>query len=93
MTAYTPNLPIPLGADADGWHNLTDRRSGQVRYLSWSSHDAAGVGVGVEGAQYDDGLVERHIGLYDVEAKELGADDARQLAAALIQAADALDAL
>jgi hypothetical protein len=91
-TTNHPNLPIPAGADTDGWHNLTDRPGELIRYLSWSSHDAAGVGVGVDGAQYADGLVERYIRLYDAD-KELSADEARQLAAALIQAANALDAL
>ena len=66
-----------------------------VRYSTWSRHDKEKVGVGVEGEQYGDGEVCRHIALYSKDVhrdlRDITADGARQLAAALIEAADALD--
>jgi hypothetical protein len=62
-----------------------------ICYLEWSTHDAAGITVGVDGAQYADGLVERHIKLYDAEGTELTAAGARELAAALLSTADVYD--
>ena len=86
-----PDLPVPVGATAHDWcRNPTGRDGELIRYLSWSTHDAA-VGVGVDGAQYADGLVEQHIKLYDAEATELTAAGARELAAALLSAADVYD--
>ena len=51
-----PDLPVPVGATAHDWcRNPTGRDGELIRYLSWSTHDAA-VGVGVDGAQFADGL-------------------------------------
>jgi len=44
-----PNLPVPAGATADDWSDLTDIDGDMARSLTWSRHDAAGVGVAVDG--------------------------------------------
>jgi hypothetical protein len=88
----TPNLPIPAGASADDWCDLTDIDGDMARALAWSRHDTDKVGVAVDGWQCADGTVVRGVSLYDTE-KELTAADARRLAAALLNAADELDGL
>ncbi len=85
-------LPIPAGATADDWLDPVNATDQVGRSLTWSSHDAARVGITVDGWQYASGLFDRYVSLYDTDHK-LSAADARQLAAALIQAADALDGL
>lgn len=89
-TIELPNLPVPPGATADDW---SEPVAGEMaRSLTWSRHDAAGVGVNVDGLQYNDGQVSRSISLYDTD-KELTSADARALAAALLEAADEYDRL
>jgi hypothetical protein len=88
-----PTIPVPAGATADEWNAITSAIGDTVRSLEWSRHDAAGIGVAVDGWQDSTGQVSRCISLYDTECKELTAEDARQLAAALIEAADELDRL
>ena len=83
------DLPIPPGATAGDW--LTDYRGEGARSLEWSKHDAAGIGVAVDGWQFVDGRVARCVSLYDTAGRELTADDARQLGAALLEAADVID--
>ena len=92
-TTQLPDLPVPAGATAGDWCDLTDIEGGITRSLEWSRHDAAGVGVAVDGWQQADGRIDRCVSLYDTESKELTAAGARQLAAALVEAADALDRL
>ena len=62
------DLPIPPGATAGDW--LTDYRGEGARSLEWSKHDAAGIGVAVDGWQFVDGRVERCVSLYDTEGRE-----------------------
>jgi hypothetical protein len=89
-----PDLLVPAGATAHDWCCNPMGRDGElIRYVSWSSHDAAGVTVAVDSAQYPSGLVERHIQLYEAGAAELSAAEARQLASALLAAADVYDNL
>jgi hypothetical protein len=84
----TPNLPVPPGATADDWSDLTDSIDGGVaRALTWSRHDTNKIGVAVDGWQHADGTIDRAVSQYDAD-KELTAADARQLAAALLDAAD-----
>jgi hypothetical protein len=85
-----PNLPVPAGATADDWCDLTGIDGDRARGLTWSRHDTDKIGVAVDGLQTATGDVTRCISLYDTE-KELTAADARRLAAALMDAADALD--
>lgn len=92
MTTTPPDLPVPAGATADDWLDLTDIHGDMARALTWSHHDTDKVGVTVDGWQYADGRVERSVSLYDAD-KELSAADARRLAAALLNAADELDRL
>lgn len=91
MTNTYRQPPIPAGAHADDWYDST---TDQVRSLTWSNHDTPKVGVGVDGRQYfSTGSVERYIALYPHTDSDLTASEARQLAAALLNAADKLDQL
>lgn len=89
----TPDLPVPAGATADEWDSFCSTTGQLCRPLEWSRHDTDIVGVSVDGTQYSDGRVVRMISLYDVEDKGLNANSARELAAKLIEAADAMEAL
>jgi hypothetical protein len=86
-----PDLPIPTDAVPGDWTCLTGHAEDWIRTMTWSRHDAAGAVVAVQGAQYADGRIERYIYFDDVP-DELTAAGARQLAAALLDAADAADA-
>ena len=86
----TPDLPVPAGATADPWCDLTDIDGDCARALLWTRHDTDKIGVAVDSWQTADGEVTRAVSLYDTD-KELTAADARQLAAALLNAADMLD--
>ncbi|BDB42828.1 MULTISPECIES: hypothetical protein [Mycobacterium] len=91
--------PIPAGAvagDWDIWHDITGRSCPQDCYrpLTWSQHDVGEVSVTVAGAQYGNGELFRYVLLRpDTGDAELTAPQARRLAAALLDAADSLDAL
>ncbi|MEE6177550.1 hypothetical protein [Mycobacterium sp. 050134] len=88
-----PDLPIPAGAVAGDWCDtecvaLEDA----FRFLTWSRHDASGVVVAVGGMQFGDGHVERNVTLLaESRDVDLTAAGARWLAAALLNAADALE--
>jgi hypothetical protein len=60
--------PTAPGATAGDW--LTDCSGEGARSLEWSKHDAAGIGVAVDGWQFEDGRVERCVSLYDTEGRE-----------------------
>ena len=92
MTMTTPNLPVPPGATADDWCELTTDTSDLIRFLTWSKHDTDKIGVAVDGQQFSDGRVERQVMMYDSDMP-LTAEDARKLAAALLEAAEELDRL
>ena len=93
MTTFSlPNLPIPPGATAGGWDEMFDD-DGAVRSLAWFRHDAAGIGIGVDGLQHEDGRIDRYIGLYNCSNPELTSGQARALATALMEAADEYDRL
>lgn len=89
---FTPDLPVPPGATADDWHDQSDNL-GPARFLTWSTHDAADVGVAVTGEQFADGRIDRRITVYDANSRNLNAAQARMVAAGLLNAADALDQL
>ena len=63
-------------------------REDVVRWFNGSNHDTARTGVSVDGMQYGDGHLERGISLYNKSTDDftIAAEDARQLAAALIEA-------
>ena len=94
MNVTPPDLPVPApaGATADDWGYLTGIDNDRARALLWSRHDTDKIGVAVDGWQTAHGDITRGISLYDTD-KELTAADARQLAAALLNAADQLDQL
>jgi hypothetical protein len=85
-----PDLPIPSDAVPGDWTCFNGHAEDWIRTLTWSRHDATGAGVAVQGAQYADGHVDRYVYLSDV-SDELTPAAARQLAAALLDAADVLD--
>lgn len=89
-TTHVPNLPIPPGATTDDlamWSE-PDCDGDMDRSLVWSRHDAAGVGVSIDGMQSTTGYICRHISLYDAEGKELTGDQAIALGKALIEAGE-----
>lgn len=86
-----PDVPVPFGATADGWNSLTDDGI-PVRSLEWGRFDTSKVGVGVDGFQDGTGEITRCVNIY-LHGHDLGAQDARDLAAKLIEAADLLDGL
>ena len=89
-TATEPNLPVPAGATADGWDHSVTYDGVPVRGLEWFRRDVGGVGIAVDGFQTAEGEVTCGISVYG-QMYERGAEEARALAAALIEAADALD--
>lgn len=91
-TIGIPDVPVPVGAVPGDWCFLGSPYPEEAyRSLTWARFDAAGIVVAIEGAQYGDGRVHRFVG---VDGTELASSvDARQLAAALLNAADALDEL
>lgn len=93
-TTDTPNVPLPAGNPAtDGWTSI-DHDGALTRSLEWSSHDTANVGLSVDGWQRASGEYTCGVSLYGVsEGKQIDAAEARQLAAALLNAADELDKL
>lgn len=86
-----PNVPVPAGAVRDGWTSY-DHDGTLTRSLEWSSHDTANVGVTIDGWQRATGEYACDVSIYGVfECKSIDAVEARQLAAALLNAADDLD--
>jgi hypothetical protein len=92
MNTHTPNLPVPAGAVADDWCFTTGDPKESVRFLTWADFRTDdNARVTVDGVQFGDGRVLRGIKAHDTE--DLTAAEARQLARALIAAADRLDEL
>jgi hypothetical protein len=92
--AFSNLVPVPAGAAAGDWCDDTDFLEDVYRSLVWSRHDAAGIAVAVEGEQYVDGSVVRYVVLRLASADaELTAAGSRQLAAALLDAADSIDSV
>lgn len=85
-----PDWPVPAGATADDWP-MRDANGNLIRCLVWLDLGD----VAVTGLQYgDDGRIEdRGIAVYVGDGRKIDATRARGLAAQLIEAADALEAL
>ncbi|WP_099025893.1 hypothetical protein [Mycolicibacterium palauense] len=93
MNITNPNVPIPAGATADDWPSITEDGV-LMRTLTWSEHDTPKVGVSVSAEQRaDDGSYTPEISVFGADGIGLSADEARRLAAMLIEAADALEAV
>ena len=89
----TPDVPIPAGAAADDWPSVAHDGT-LVRALTWATHDTGKCSVEICGSQFaDTGLFDRAIAVFGADDTELSAEEARQLAAALLDAADALERL
>ncbi len=91
-TTTEPNVPLPAGATTDGWHSITNDGL-PSRSLEWSRHDTGTAGVSVDGWQDATGAYSKGVSVYGIEGKAVTAVEARDLAAALIEAADELDKL
>lgn len=83
-------LPVPAGAGAGDWFLEGLYPEDAYRRLTWARFDAGGVAIGVAGAQFGDGRVERFVEVDD--SIELDPEAARQVASALLHAAEALEA-
>lgn len=67
--------------------------AGYTRLVRWTSFESPKADASIEALQEADGSFERHLVLYADAALELTAAEARQVAAMLLNAADALDRL
>lgn len=87
-----PDLPIPSGAVADRWWYLDDTDPAEAfRCLTWERVEVAGIVVGLEGVQFGNGCVDRFV-VVEKTIELSCAADVRRLAAALLGAADSLEA-
>lgn len=90
------SVPVPPGATADEWNQRTDG-TGWERAIEWPCPVETGVdGTAVDIAGYqnaDDGQFTRAVILWADDPVTLTAAQARQLARALMRAAEALDRL
>lgn len=85
-----PDWPRPTGAVAGDWHFLDSLHPEDAyRPLAWARFDAGRVVVAVRGPQFGDGRIQRFVAVDAIELASSAA--ARQLAAGLLNAADALD--
>lgn len=89
------DLPLPAGATTDGEWVICNKDHALVRAVEWSRHDTDKYGISIDGWQYANGRVTCGIELFKTYSgfDNLTPDDARALAAKLIEAADAMDAL
>jgi len=85
-TNATPNVPVPHGAIEVG--DWAGHRSRTVLWSNWGDG-----WVQVDGRQHADGQVDAAVSVYGGDGEQLDAAQARKLAAALLNAADALDGL
>lgn len=90
------HIPLPVGViESDDWLSITEGDVA-IRAVTWSVYASGEYGAAVIGYQYsDDGRVENEISLYGANAAidAISADDARRIAWALLEAADALESL
>ncbi len=90
-TTADPDVPLPAGATADDWPSV-DHDGVLVRSLEWCRYDTDKVGVSIDGSQRATGEYTKGISFYGVsEGQSIDSTQARELAAALIKAADELD--
>lgn len=93
-TATDPNVPLLAGATTDGHWNSYDHDGVLTGCLEWARFDTGKIGVGIDGWHRATGEITRGISFYGVpEGEPLTAVQARDLAAALTQAADEPDRL
>jgi hypothetical protein len=91
VDAAYADIPLPVGAtDLSGWEkNL--QRDGWSRTLVWRTWDSGEMAVDIAGRQECDGTYTRQISLED--GADFTSTGARQLARALIEAADEFERL
>jgi hypothetical protein len=80
--------PVDATGEPDVWQEWGD---GYGRMYSVSSRDVGPMTVDVCGVQFDDGRTETSISILAGEVEQMSAAQARQLAAALVAAADEMD--
>lgn len=86
------HIPVPAGATTDSCWSTRSDDGDVMRSLEWSRRYAGRACVHVDGWQGETGHVTRWVSVYD-SLEEMPADEARQLAAALVEAADELERL
>lgn len=88
------DVPVPAGATLiDGW-DTKDKTNTLTRPVEWAKFDTARVDISVDAWQETSGAYTPGISLYSIsDGDALTAAEARELAAALLQAADELDRL
>lgn len=92
------DVPVPDGAtvDSEGWTHTQSHPDQWSRSLVWRDYpqNGSGVAVSIDGRQQSDGTYTAQVAAYTGNDRAaLTADQARRLAAALIEAADELDRL
>ena len=90
------DIPVPAGATAEGDWEENVKLPGYSRSLTWASYDSSDdrFSVAIDGIQQFDGSYTRRIGIWGLlEGDGLTSSNARELAALLITAADAMDRL
>ncbi|MFP1155567.1 hypothetical protein ACK280_26375 [Mycobacterium sherrisii] len=93
-TGPVSDVPLPAGASTDDCWSVLDATGEECRPVQWSWREAGGIGVAVDGWQYVSGEVTRRgVSVYGADTPTLTSRAARELAAALIEAADTLDEL
>ncbi|MCB0925144.1 MAG: hypothetical protein KDB50_11485 [Mycobacterium sp.] len=88
-----PQIPLPAGATTDGWWSVNPEDNDPIRSLSWWERNVARIQVNIDGWQEANGDFTRGVSLYGLEGGQATANDARQIAAALTEAAAELDRL
>jgi hypothetical protein len=86
-------IPVPPGAVADSWAVKTS--GGVCRTLEWHDNYSSvpGVDVVIDGTQESNGDYARSVTVYSDDSVRLSAPEARELAAALVAAAEEFDRL
>lgn len=87
------HIPVPAGAlRCSEWSATRRYLDDATRIIEWSNHDVDLAGIAIEGFQDSTGAVRNFVTI-NVEAEEMDSKTARAIAAAIVKAADALDAL
>lgn len=94
MSTNTPNVKPPAAVTSVGDWDSTDTTTGRLtRSLQWATFDAGRIAVDIDGLQDETGAVTGpYISVYGFDGgSPLTAEDARQAAAVLVDAADEYD--
>ncbi|BBX59773.1 hypothetical protein TM48_03961 [Mycobacterium shottsii] len=87
------DIPVPADATWVGKWEKNLKRDGYSRLLVWRESREPSMAVDIDGDQQCDGTVTRYISAYLGDEPKFSSSQARKLAAMLVEAADALDAM